>query len=79
MKQFFKFGDTRYFVTRDTHPDVETITMYADVYEWFTRDVFFETQKKWDAHKNTLFGNDMDYKAFLESYFNVSLDGDQGV
>ena len=60
---------------RDTHPDVETITMYADVYEWFTRDVFFETQKKWDAHKNTLFGDDMDYKAFLESYFNVSLDG----
>ena len=28
-----------------------------------------------DAHKNTPFGDDMDYKAFLESYFNVSLDG----
>ena len=59
---------------RDTHPNVETITMYRDVYEWFVRDVFFETQDDWEAHKQIqMFGEPMDYKRFLEVRFKVKL------
>lgn len=36
---------------RDTHPDVDTVKKYADVYEWFTREVFFERQGYWEDHK----------------------------
>lgn len=59
---------------RNTHPDVETITMYGDVYEWFVRDVFFETQDDWDAHKQSqMFGEKMDYKRYLETRFRIAL------
>ena len=36
---------------RDTHPNVETVKKYADVYEWFTREVLFEKQHNWEDHK----------------------------
>ena len=35
----------------DAHPDGAQAEKYADVYEWFTREVFFERQKAWDDHK----------------------------
>ena len=61
---------------RDTHPDAETIGLYSDVYEWFVRDVFFETQDEWDAHKAneemSAFGK-MDYRKFICEYFNIDL------
>lgn len=36
---------------RQSHPDVETVGKYSDVYEWFTREVFFERQSWWEDHK----------------------------
>ena len=36
---------------RNSHPDVDTVKKYADVYEWFTREVFFERQAYWEDHK----------------------------
>lgn len=38
-------------IYRDTHPDGKTVVKYADVFEWFTREVFFERQKAWEDHK----------------------------
>lgn len=60
---------------RDTHPDVKTVHEYEDVYMWFTRDVFFESQDKWEQHRNKGLFPDMefDYKAFLEGYFGIDL------
>lgn len=69
VRQYIRAGQR----FRDTHPDAETLTMYADVYEWFVRDVFFETQKQWDAHKQSIFGDAVDYKAFIERQFNINL------
>lgn len=58
---------------RDTHPDVETVQKYEDVYEWFTREVFYERQQAWDSDKSTqLFGRP-DYKQDLQDYFKVKL------
>ena len=56
---------------RDTHPDVETIRMYGDVYEWFVRDVFFETQVQWEEYKRV--NPDADYKRLLEERFKIEL------
>lgn len=36
---------------RDLHPGREQVLKYADVFEWFTREVFFEKQKAWSDHK----------------------------
>lgn len=36
---------------RDAHPDGKTVQKYSDVYEWFVREIFFETQKEWEDHK----------------------------
>ena len=36
---------------REAHPDVDTVKKYRDVYEWFTREVFFERQGYWEDHK----------------------------
>lgn len=36
---------------RETHPQGKTVLKYADVYEWFTREIFFEKQKVWEDHK----------------------------
>lgn len=60
---------------RDTHPDAKTFHEYDDVYMWFTRDVFFDSQDKWEQHRNLgLFPNmEFDYKAFLEDQFGIDL------
>lgn len=39
---------------RDTHPHVETVKKYADVYEWFTREIFFERQSWWEDHQTVV-------------------------
>ena len=35
----------------DTHPGNQTVQKYGDVFEWFTREVFFERQNYWNDHK----------------------------
>lgn len=61
---------------RETHPDTDAATKYSDVYQLFFRNVFFDTQEKWDKwladNDASLFGI-RDYRTYLEQYFNVSL------
>lgn len=61
---------------RETHPDVETVGKYRDVYQWFFREVFFERQKKWErwlaSNDADLFGI-RDYREWLQQRFKVSL------
>ena len=61
---------------RQSHPDVETVGKYADVYQWFFREVFFERQKKWDrwlADNNASAFGITDYRQYLMDYFKVDL------
>jgi len=58
---------------RTEHPDVETVQKYDDVYEWFTRELFYERQEKWEYDKaHQLFGRP-DYKQDLQDFFHVKL------
>lgn len=38
----------------DTHPANKTWKKYADVYEWFVREIFFDKQNAWDDHKTVI-------------------------
>lgn len=58
---------------RDTHPNAKNLQKYSSVYEWFVRDVFYETEAKWQASKGGLFDEEIDYKAFLEKQFGIDL------
>lgn len=57
---------------RTNHPDTKTSQRYSSVYEWFYRDVFFESQADFEEFDNGLFGKP-DYKALLEEYFGIDL------
>lgn len=57
---------------RDRHPDGKTVAKYADVYEWFTREVFFEKQKAWEDHKRVTKFTPPHYREFLERYFGIT-------
>lgn len=57
----------------DSHLDNKTVRKYADVYEWFTREVFFERQAYWEDHKEVTRYTPINYRKFLERYFGVSL------
>lgn len=59
---------------RKAHPDVETVKKYADVFEWFTREVFFEKQNSWEDHKTVVQFTPPHYQEFLEKYFNIRLN-----
>ena len=56
----------------DTHKEKQ-IGHKCDAFTWFTREIFFERQEQWNAHNNGLFDDNVDYKSFLEDYFNVKL------
>ncbi len=56
----------------DTHPDSKTVRKYGDVYEWFTREVFFERQSYWEDHRAVTQFAPVDYREFLERYFGIS-------
>lgn len=57
-----------------THPESETAQNYKDVYEWLSREIFYENQEDWDKSKQPgLFEYTIDYKQFLENYFNIEL------
>lgn len=58
---------------RDTHPNAATVQKYADVYEWFTREVFFARQSYWDDHKTVTQFTPPNYRQFLEKYFGIDL------
>ena len=50
--------------------------LFNNVYEWFTMTVFTESMQEFrERFGRNLFDDGVDCKAFLEDYFNVSLDG----
>ena len=58
----------------DAHPDKCQKLYYAgNPYAWLVREIFFGREEQWEAHRNGLFDDEVDYKAFLEDYFNVKL------
>ena len=57
---------------RDTHPDAKSNRNHSTVYRQFVRDVFFERQNAFEQYEQSMFG-EIDYKAFLEDYFNIKL------
>ena len=58
---------------RDTHPDAKSIKTHPTVYQQFVRDVFYERQQAFEQSQGGLFAEDIDYKKFLEDYFNIKL------
>lgn len=51
-------------------------TLFRNVYEWFTMTVFCDSMGEFrERFGVNLFDEGIDCKAFLEKYFNVSLDG----
>ena len=57
---------------RDLHPQAKSTNLYANVYEWFYRDVFCYSQSEFEQTKVGLFGIP-DYKEYLENFFNIKL------
>ena len=60
-------------IYRENHPDVATVQKYGDVYEWFTREAFFEKQNQWEDHKRVVQFAPPNYKEFLQRYFGIEL------
>ena len=56
----------------DTHPDSMARKRYDNVYEWFTRDVFYISNADWNKVSTGLFGKP-DFKKFLEDKFGIDL------
>lgn len=52
----------------------KSTVQYKDVYEWFVRDVFFESQDDFETvFRYGLFNSGVDSKKFLEDYFKITL------
>ena len=59
---------------RETHPDVKRVKAHKDIYSWFAREVFYDSQITWEqSKKDLLFEVETDYKKFIEDYFNIKL------
>lgn len=56
-----------------THPDGKAAREYADKYEYFTRNLFYDTQESWKQAVGGMFEKP-NCKEFLENYFDVKLD-----
>lgn len=46
---------------------------FADVYEWFTFELFYGNMNDFKNSKQSVFGDSIDYRKFLEDYFGVDL------
>ena len=57
---------------RDTHPDGNQCKRYGSVYDYFVRNLFYDTQAQWEQSRQGMF-EPMDSKAFLEEKFNIKL------
>ena len=56
----------------DSHPKCKAREKYENVYEWFTRDVFFSRNEEWEAVSKSFFGKP-NFKKFLENKFGTDL------
>ena len=47
---------------------------FKNVYEWVCREIFFESNTKWNESKNGFFEDEEGFhKRFLEDYFHIKL------
>lgn len=46
---------------------------FADVYEWFVFELFYGNVNDFRNSKQSIFGDSIDYRKFLEDYFDVDL------
>ena len=46
---------------------------FADVYEWLTFELFYGNVNDFKNSKQSIFGDSVDYRKFLEDYFGVDL------
>lgn len=56
----------------DSHPKCKAREKYENVYEWFTRDVFFSRNEEWEAVSKSFFGKP-NFKKYLEDKFGTDL------
>lgn len=56
----------------DTHSDSTVSKIYDNAYEWFVRNVFFESTQEWNEANNGMFGKP-DYKELIERMFNIKI------
>jgi phosphoadenosine phosphosulfate reductase len=54
----------------DTHPDGKLASRYANAYDWFVCDVFFDHRYQWEQSRQGMF-EPQDSKKFLEDYFKI--------
>lgn len=47
--------------------------LFADVYEWLTFELFYDSLDCFKNSKKSIFGDSIDYRKFLEDYFGVDL------
>ena len=47
--------------------------LFADVYEWLTFELFYDSLDCFKNSKQSIFGDSIDYRKFLEDYFGVDL------
>lgn len=47
--------------------------LFADVYEWVTFEIFYDSVDDFRNSKQSIFGDSVDYRKFLEDYFGVDL------
>ena len=46
---------------------------FSDVYEWFVFELFYGNINDFRNSKQSIFGDSIDYRKFLEDYFGVDL------
>lgn len=56
---------------REGHENCKSVIDHKTAYEQFVHDVFYPGSIEWEAHKNGLLAEEMDYKTFLEIYFKI--------
>lgn len=55
----------------DSHPNGKCAQAYANAYEWFCREVFFQYSGDWEMAKDGLFGKP-DFKRIVEKTFTIT-------
>lgn len=59
---------------RETHPNSESCKNYSDEYEQIARDIFFESQKKYDKFiSGYMYEGKPNCKILLENYFKIKI------